>query len=353
MSFKKALLGSALVLPLTGCLLNPITTQNEGAPSAGRLADTGPAQVKTTSLSVNTINPEDLHDYNNTLIVPTVYVKLLVDGKAFVAKQGSGLQAMARGGNANSVKASAKYKVVGIDKAYAQGLARQAYDDFVAKLRAAGYTVLTYADIKDRDYVKDAEREKPDAAWGLPVETPAGSSDTYVVAAPSDEQMFKSSAAGGVFSPFIRFGKPKFTDGTVVIPQYTIVAPQVWGEAERGYNRIGATIKSAPGMNLNYAAVPWMGKPKVRMMRGIPGAYTKNAVTNISEKAGELVKSADTTPTAANALSKGLSLLTGVGDIQTASAEYTFTIDKAAYAAGTLKGIADFNAALVKAAASK
>lgn len=297
------------------------------------------------ALTVTAINPEDLAGYSNTIVVPTVYVKLLVQGSAFVSQQG-GYQI---GKSSNAVKASAKYKVVGINKKLAQDIARQAYDDFVAKLRAVGYTVLTYNDIRERDFVKAAEREKADATWGLPVEDSRNGDETYVVAAPSDEQMFVSGANGGVFNQFIHWGKPKFTDATIIIPQYTITAPQVWGTKEASYSTISAAISTEPSMQLKYAAAPWMGAPVVRIMHGIPGVTT-NGTIKTSGKVGELVKGADTTPASANALSKGLAMLTGAGSISQNSAEYTFTIDPTTYVSGALKGASDFNAQMAEVA---
>jgi hypothetical protein len=343
-----AALSASASLLLAGCLANPSASSNSSL--AAKSAT--PAVAPTSPMAVVGGYPEDLTSYGKTVVVPTAYVKFLAQGKVFVAKQGSALQQMASGGSANSVKASAKYKVIGLDKALAQSIAKQAYDDFVAKLRAAGYNVLTYDDVKGRDYVQGAAREKADATWGIPTESPQGSSDTYLVAAPSDAQQFKIGFTG-MFSEFMSRGKPKFEDAAIVIPTYTIVAPQVWGETGSGYNRISAQINTAPGMNLNYAAAPWMGKPKVRMGGSkAPGVFTKGYVTNITPKAGELVKAADTTPTAANALSKGLSLLGGGGSISAQSADYTFTIDKVAYTAGAMKGIGDFNSEVAKFAAT-
>jgi hypothetical protein len=346
-----ALLSAALVTSMvSGCASNtPASTPASSAQASAATAATQ-ALPSNPKMGVNVGYAKDLRDYNNVVVVPSLYVKFLVDGKVFVSKQGSALSTLG-GGSANSVKASAKYKVAGLDKAMAQGIAKQAYDDFVGKLRTAGYTVLTYNDIKDRDFVKGAAREKNDQAWGMPTENAVGSSDTFVIAAPSDEQSFKYSMAGGQFSEFIRFGKPRFTDATVIIPTYTIVAPQVWGGTSGGYSSISASINAADGMNLQYASALWMGKPKTRMGGGnAAGVVTKAQIDNVAEKVGTLSKE-DTTPTAANALSKGLSMLAGTGSITGNSANYVLTINPAAYKAGALKAIGDFNTEVAKAAA--
>lgn len=324
------------------------TVAVEAAPTAA-----APAAVLTASLSVpvNVGYPEDMASYAKVVVVPTAYVKLLVDGSVFVAKQGGGLGSLG-GASGNSVKAKGSYKVAGIDKAYAQGLARQAYDDFVARLRGAGYTVLTYDDVKSRDYVASAARDTGGGDWGMPTEKVVGSRDTYVVAAPSDEMAFKVGFTG-VFAEFIKYGRPKFTDAAIVIPTYTINAPLAAGETDSGFNRIEASVSVSPGMSLQHASAMWMGAPKVRMGgRNLPGVVTKAPVVNISDKAGTL-SSVDTSPTGANALSKALSLMGGGGSISSSSSEYTYTIDQTAYSAAALNGFASFNAEVAKALAGQ
>lgn len=313
----------------------------EASVSASAAAATAPLAI-----AVNVGYVEDMASYGKVVVVPTAYVKLLVDGSVFVAKQGSALAAMG-GGSTNSVKSKANYKVAGIDKAFAQGLAKQAYDDFVTKLRGAGYTVLTYDDIKGRDFVAAAKRDTGDAEWGMPTESAVGARDTYVVAAPSDDMAFKIGFTG-VFAEFIKYGKPKFTDAAVVIPTYTINAPQAWGETGSGFNRIEASTSVVPGMNLQAATSYWMGVPKTRMGGGNgPGVVTKEPVLNLTENAGTLSKE-DTTSGSANALSKTLSLFAG-GSVTGNSANYTLTIDPAAYSAGALRGITGFNTEVAKA----
>jgi len=340
-TIKPSILAAALAMAAL-----PALAQDTAVEAAGSLNAAAPAVAAPLSMAVNVGYVEDMASYGKVVVVPTAYVKLLVDGSVFVAKQGSALSALG-GGSTNSVKSKANYKVAGIDKAFAQALAKQAYDDFVAKLRGAGYTVLTYDDIKGRDFVASAARNTGNADWGLPTETAVGARDTYVVAAPSDEMAFKIGFTG-VFAEFIKYGKPKFTDAAVVIPTYTINAPQAWGETGSGFNRIEASTTVAPGMNLQAASSPWMGAPKVRMGGGnAPGVVTKEPVINLTEIAGTLSKE-DTTSGTANALSKTLSLFGG-GSVTGNSANYTFTIDPAAYTAGALRGITGFNAEVAKA----
>lgn len=344
-------------LTLATPLLAQETPASAPQPEAGVAAESTPVAAPETApaaapsaaplaIAVKSGYVEDMASYNKVVVVPTAYVKLLVEGSVFAAKQASAFSTLG-GGSGNSVKAKAAYTVAGIDKAFAQGLAKQAYDDFVAKLRGAGYTVLTYDDVKGRDYVAGASRDTGDATWGLPTEKVIGSRDTYVVAAPSDEMAFKVGFTGP-FSEFVSMGKPRFKDAAVVIPVYTINAPLASTETGSGFNRIEASASVSPAMNLQAASAMWMGAPKVRMGGGMmPGVMTREPVLNVVDSAGTLSKE-DTTSKGANALSKTLSLFGG-GSVSSSSANYTYTIDRAAYAGGVLRAATSFNTEVAKA----
>ena len=310
------------------------------APASEASADTLSGKRATPmSVAVEAINPEDLLGSNKTLIVPTAYVTLVTDGRVHASKQSGALQR----GNA-SAHAAANFKSRGLDKAYAQQLAKAAQDNLVAQLRSAGYTVLTYADVKDREVFRGAGRE------GGQVNASEGGLNTLTVA-PSDEQLFKSGFAGGQFSEFISGGKTRIGDATLLIPQYTFHAPQAWAEGSRGYNSVSAAANVAHGMNMASARVSWLGQPVSRMMRGIPGVATTKPVINVSEKVGKLSAGTDASPTAGNALSSALSNF-GAGDIQRSVTNYELTIDREAYAAGVMNGVQNFNGEVAKVAAA-
>lgn len=335
---KSCLLASLLSLAISAA---PAAAQTA---SESEASGSTPASKPSYKLSV--VNPEDLLDFAKTVVVPTAYVTLLTDGKVAAVKQ-SGF--FSRG--SNSVGASAAYRVQGIDKAFAQGLAQAAYDDFVTQMRQAGYKVLTYADIRERDIVKAAARQTEFGPLGLPASSQG--SNRFVTAAPSDEQHFASGFAGGEFAEFTSAGKSKFGDATVIIPQYAFAAPQSWAAGSSGYSTISAEANVAPGMNLTSAYAHWMGAPKVRMMTGLPGIATKELVINVIEKAGTLEKTADTTPQTANAVSSILGALSGAGTIKKTAGEYLLSIDRVAYTAGVMNGVRGFNAEVAKVAAAQ
>jgi hypothetical protein len=297
------------------------------------------------AIKVGVVNPEDLLDYNKTIVIPTAYVTLLTDGKVAAAKR----PGMFQQGD-NTVRASASYKVQGLDKAFAQQLAKAAQDDLVEQLRKVGFTVLTYAEIKDRELLKNAQRETSTGEMGLP--TSSEGSNNFITAAPSDEQYFKSSMVGGHFSEFISQGKARITDATLIIPRYHFASPQSWTETNSGYKTISAEANVAPGMNLNYAAAHHTHFVGAHPVRGAPGVATQHLTINTTEGAGALVKTSDNTPTTANAVSNVLSRLTGLGSIKSVAHEYLMTVDRAAYMAGVMNGVRSFNAEVAKAAAA-
>lgn len=277
------------------------------------------------------------------IIVPTLFLKLSVSGHIFVAKQGSALSTIG-GGSANTVRASARYAVKGLDKKFAQELAAKAYDDFVAKLRAAGYTVRTYADIKSQ--LADAKRMNLDSTYGLPTEKDRANVHQYVVVAPSDEQAFVEGMSGGVFNQFMSLGKSTLGEGTIVIPTYTIIAPQIGGETSATYSTIHAGITSAPGMTLATVSVPLLTQKG-----GWGDAHLKSQYLPIAEKVGELT-ARNTTDKAGNDFSKTVSLLSGAGQIKTDSSSFTFVVDHDAYTAGVMAGVGAFNAEFGKIVAA-
>ena len=292
------------------------------------------------ALKLDVINPEDLLSSNKTLVIPTLYLSLITQGRVSATKQSG----MFQSGNATA-RSSANYRVEGIDKAYAQKLAQAILDNLITQLRQAGYNVLTYADVKDRDVFKAAARDPSASAFN------EGSND-YLVVTPSDEQMFKTGFGGIVFSEFWSGGKTRIADATLLIPQFTFHAPQAWAEGSRGYKSVSATTNVVHGMNMWTARVTWLGQPVSRMGRGMPGVATREQVINVSERVGTLSAGTDASPDAANALSGVLNALSGAGNIQRKVTNYVLTIDRDAFAAGVINGAYNFNTEVARAAAA-
>lgn len=258
---------------------------------------------------------------SDTLLVPTIYLRVATEGTVFASKGIGGSTASAKG----------SFSVNGLEKSSLQTLATQLYTQFVQDLKAAGWKVLTYDDIKDDPEVTKLERRKADGALGFPTEKSPDGRTHFAIVTPTDPQNF-TPAMQGLHWTLRHVGKAR--NATVLVPHIDIVAPQVWGETRKGYSSASAKVNTAPGMNMNYALILAL-TPK-----GGGGviAKMKYAVVNATENAGAFTDAKDKTPSAANGISKGLGILGGVGSISRSSAAYQFTIDPAAFSAGVVRG---------------
>lgn len=271
-----------------------------------------------------------------TVLVPTLYLRVGAEGSVFASKGIGGSTASAKG----------TFTVLGLEKAALQKLSTQLYDNFVQRLRADGWTVLTYDDVKDDPEVVKMERRAGDSALSLPVEKSPDGRTTYALVTPSDAQNIKP-AMQGLHWTFRTVGAAR--NATILVPSVDVVAPQIWAETRKGYSSASAKINSAPGMNMNYGMViaftPKGGGGVIAKM--------KYAIVNASENAGTFVDAKDKSPSAANGLSKALGILGGGGSISRASAAYTFQIDPAAFDTGVLRGGGGFLDGVAKAMAAE
>lgn len=260
---------------------------------------------------------------SNRIIIPTLYLRVVTQGSVFASKSSGSSTASAKG----------KFTVQGHDRVALMALAKQLHDDFVARLRGAGWEVLTFDDIKAEAGVAAMERYTGEGALNFP--TQKDGPYTYAIVAPTEAQNFKPVMQGPTWA--FRF-IAKSMNGTIVVPQLDIVAPQVWTETAKGYKRATAEVKALPGMHLNYAMVLALNP------RGGGGvtAKLKGAIINTTTDAGSFVSASDESPTGANALSKGLSKLGGGGAINRASGSYVFQIDQAKFDAGVHAGADPF-----------
>lgn len=274
---------------------------------------------------------------SDTIVIPTLYLRLPVEGKVSAHMETSALNNVGRSGSGGGATAIARYKVDGLDKALAQEIAKAGYDDLVAKLRADGFKVLTFDDIKNQEAVSGQSRYSADAAYGLPVE------DGQLVATPTDEMALKPGMGNNLLSPYMHFGKSRLTEGTILMPTFTLISPL----AKTDTNSSGASVALYPGMVMSNGFVSLLTHGG-----GWGSAKLKKWVFGLSDGVGTIVKTADTTSHAANALGKTLSMLTGFGSNNVKSGAYTMTIDRAAYRDAAIKALKEFNDELAKVAAA-
>lgn len=269
----------------------------------------GPANAKGSREAQVIVDWEKNFDDADTFFIPTCIVRVPKEGKIAVSKSGRALPQTVRAG-AGVVKAGARFKVVGLDRELVRSAAKAACDDFAAKIRASGFKVKTWDDVKGEAWARKVAVAAP-GADGLVMD------GDVIVAAPSDAQNFKPGLGGQYITSFQSWGGAVYKDQmTLIIPTYVYAAPRLWGVAEGGAGRASVAIDAAPGMNLLNAWAPILTQP------GAWGGFRlKGPSVDVSEKVGELAKE---------------------------DAAYTLTVDKSAYGQGVLDGAAKFNGEVAK-----
>ena len=187
-------------------------------------------------------------------LIPTLRVRVSVLGSVWSKSGGA--------------RAHGKYFVAGIDRDKMQGLARTLQDDLVAKMRAAGYTVLTYDDVKADGDVAAMALDKADSRYGLPTSGGLGAPVTFVDATPTDAQSFAKPVQGPAW-PFRGISKAK--NLTVIVPELTFTTPQMFGETETSAYVDKAGIATDPTLIFEGATVsggtPKGGGPAIQVQR--------------------------------------------------------------------------------------
>jgi hypothetical protein len=239
---------------------------------------------------------------SSTILVPTVLLNIAADGSLFAVRQ-----------SAASEPPEYRFTVKGFDKEFLRGLAQRAQDDFVQQLRAKGLIVLTYADLKDHDAVLRLGRLKTKQTHLLPYRNDRFSAANYLIATPSDEQAFKAGNAGNA-ATFREVARE--LRASVIVPEYWINAPQVWGENAAGYKSAFKETNVAPGLDL-YSAYFWL----LNSDGAVGSLRLKDAVSNVAPSVGEL-RPAKAKP---------------------GKATYQLTIDSTAYAAAVLRATMSIN----------
>lgn len=206
-----------------------------------------------------------------TYLIPTLRLRASVAGSVWAQKGGA--------------KSHGKYWVNGADHDVMQGLAKTLQDDLVTKMRAAGYTVLTYDDIKSDPEVASLGADKIDARYGLPSSGGLGMPVTFVDASPSDAQTFSTPIQGPAWS--FR-GIAKARNLTVIVPELTFTTPQMFGQTESHAWEDKAGVSMDPTMIFEGAMVYGLtakGGPAIQVQRH--GKRTAADVAGTIVKAGE------------------------------------------------------------------
>jgi len=265
-----------------------------------------PDRIDTTS--------EDTFADSKTYLIPTVYLHLAARNATFVKHE--------------SARATARVLVKGLDKAYAQGLAKQAQDDLAAKIRAAGFTVLTYDDVKAD--LAGFDRMKDNAEYGLPtrlIDSTPGID--FAIAAPSDEQAFDYSFAQGPVFQFRKLAKEK--NAVVIVPQVFLNMPEVASQGSSHALAASVALTVMPALKLHWAWVFAQSGGDAGNIR-----IQRHGGRTVAENVGALQKVGETN---------------NPGDWSGKQGDFTLTLDPAAFSAGVQRvtqAINDFTVATIK-----
>jgi hypothetical protein len=178
-----------------------------------------------------------------TYLVPTTYLYI------------TARNAQSAGGGLGNAKSKARVYVEGLTKSEIQGLAGKIQDEIVGQLRSAGYTVLTYADVKAD--VADVARMTANPRYGMPThDRRANPGVDFFVATPDDEQALDY----GLMGPQANFTKAaQRTGATLLLPEVFLTMPQLGATASKSegltWRSSEANISFDPSLHLAGATV--------------------------------------------------------------------------------------------------
>ena len=178
-----------------------------------------------------------------TYLVPTTYLYVTARTK------------LSAGGGLGNAKSKARVFIDGLTRSELQGLSGQITDEIVSRLRASGYTVLTWDDVKGD--VADKERWPDNPKYGMPTHDARAFPGTdFFVAAPSDEQ----ALSYGLTGPAGNFGKAAArTNATLLLPEIYLTLPQLGAQANvtntETWHSSSSNITFDPAMHLASAFV--------------------------------------------------------------------------------------------------
>lgn len=240
---------------------------------------------------------------SDTYFIPTFYLLVAAKGSAWASKGGA--------------QAHAKWFVDGLTKEMMQDFSKKLHDDLATKIRAAGYKVLTYDDMKGDPALAEKNLMGTDEKWGMPTRKGIFESTRFVVGTPTDAQAYSFGITGPVW-PFRGLAKDKQV--VVLVPEIWFQAPQVSAKTEEGYKRASAGINFNPMMILE-SAVVWGLNPK---QAGVSIIVQRHGSRHASENAGTITQLSEDKYNFSS-------------DWKRTSGDFSFTIDPGAVAAGILR----------------
>lgn len=272
------------------------------------------------------------------VLLPSVYLEVMNWGKITSVTQTSALQTL--GGAANSSARSTMEVAVPADTAMLRAVADELYTDLAAKLKAKGWEVVTYADVKDHPVLTGVKKEPIEPKLGLPMRKVSLGKQKmhYTIATPE--------------------GMPVIDPG-MTIPLFNIRAllkeRDVMGlETTYRFDPVALTAKGRHGIGSNSASTEAQAnlvlahaQATFSTPKGMPGWVRLKKPLAVERGIGDIKKAADVSPRFANGLSAALSLIGG-GAISSKKGLYVCELETDALKASLLSAGKAFNDEIAK-----
>lgn len=272
------------------------------------------------------------------ILLPTVNIEVLNWGKITSVTQTSALQTL--GGDDNSTSRSTMEVAIPSDVPALRAVAGELYTDLATKLRAAGWEVITYDEGKANPALANIRQESVDPKIGAPVrKVNLGKQKMhYTQAAPVGMPTMNP----GMTMPMWGLRQMLTELGTHAMETtYRFDTVALEGKSRHGIGTNTASTSAQANLVLAHADALFLSN------KWAGGKVRLKAPIGIAGDIGEIKKIEDASPTAANALSAGLSLLGG-GAINSKKGIYIAELDQASLRASILSAGKAFNDEIIK-----
>ncbi len=263
---------------------------------------------------------------SDTILIPSLYLNLLVEGKYTQSNRGA--------------HAKAKYALTNLDPEFANQMATSIYQDLVKKLKASGWKVLTYNDTRDHPGWAALDEIKDHKKLGIPGygSNLGNGGQLWMIALPDNGFRAQPLKVGDSGAPNIHKIHTKVArdiGANMLFPVYRYDGPVVFGTKSSGYKKKRASAEIIPAMNLASIQSGFYSK------KGAWGGINAKQTFRVSEKIGS-IQEVDASK------SKDISLFTFQTFRSISKGDFQVTLDLEEYKRAILQSASDYNSLLVE-----
>lgn len=275
------------------------------------------------------------------IMLPGVYVEVMNWGKITSVTSTSALQTL--GGAANGAAKAEMEVAVPADLDMLQSVAAELYQDLATKLRAAGWEVVTYAEVRNDPVMKKVSLVDSDPKLGVPVRKVKTSKQElhYTVAAPLGMPVIDPGMTMPMWNIRALLKEINAT-GLETVYRFDPVALKATGRHGMGGTNYAETEAHA---NLMLAHA----QAQFATAKMFPGSIRLKKPLVVESEIGVVKKTKDVSPEFENRLSKALTYIGG-GQISKSKGLYVCELDPVRLKPALLAAGKAFNDEIVKGA---